>query len=150
MSDQDLDTAFELIDVNGGGDFDGKKDSTLIEKAENALGLRFPPTYKRFLAELGCGDIEGLEFYGIIGEDFERSSVPDSIWLTLNERKSGLPKNLILVCAVGDGTYYALDTSQVSSNEENPVVSYELNGSVKQVAADFGSFFLSELQTVLS
>ena len=150
MSDQDLDAALELIDVNGGGDFDGRKDSTLIEKAEKALGLRFPPTYKRFLAELGCGDIEGLEFYGIIGEDFESSSVPDAIWLTLDERKSGLPKNLILVYAVGDGTYYALDTSQVNSYGENPVVSYELNGSVKQVAEDYGSFFLSELKTVLS
>jgi hypothetical protein len=149
MSNQDLEAAFELIDDNGGGDFEGQKDSALIEKAEVALGLRFPPTYRKFLAKLGCGDIEGLEFYGLIGDDFESSSVPDAIWLTLNERNSGLPSNLVLIYATIDGGYYALDTAQINSDGENPVVSYRLNGSTEKIADDFGAFMLSELKTTL-
>lgn len=149
MSNRDLDEAFELINEHGGGDFEGKKDFSLIEKAEAVLGLRFPPTYKKFLMELGCGDVEGLEFYGIIGVDFENSSVPDAIWLTLNERESGLPSSLIIIYATGDGTYYALDTDQVSADGENPVVSYGLNGRTEKIADDYGSFMLSELKTVL-
>ena len=149
MSNQDLEAAFELIDENGCGDFEGQKDDALIEKAEVALGLRFPPTYKRFLAELGCGDIEGLEFYGIIDDDFESSSVPNAIWLTLDERKLGLPNNLILIYAADNGAYYALDADQVNSEGEYPVVSYELNGNTVRIAEDYGSFMLAELKTML-
>jgi len=150
MSIQDLDKAIELIAKNGGGDFEGEKDPSLVEKSEKMLGLKFPPTYKKFLHTLGCGDIEGLEFFGIINDDFENSSVPDAIWLTLDERKKGLPNNFILVYAAGDGTYCAIDTSQVNSNNENPVIAYTPDGSTKTIADDYGSFLLSELKTVLS
>lgn len=150
MSIKDLETAFKIIGENGSGDFEGRKDNALIEKAEKVLGLIFPPTYKRFLAELGCGDIEGLEFYGLIGEDFNNSSIPDAIWLTLNERKYGLPKNLVLIHSVGDGVYYALDTDQINPDGENPVVSYELNSITEKVATDFGEFMLSQLSLALS
>lgn len=150
MSIQDLDIAIELIAKNGGGDFDGKKEFSLVDKAEKTLRLKFPPTYKKFLNVLGCGDIEGLEFFGIINDDFENSSVPDAIWLTLDERKEGLANNLILIYAAGDGTYCAIDTSQVNSSNENPVIAYMPDGSTKVIADDYGSFLLSELKTMLS
>ena len=149
MSLRDLERAFELIQEHG-GDFEGGKGSNLIERAEHALGVVFPPTYRKFLSTFGCGDIEGLEFYGIISGDFENSGVPDAIWLTINERSSGLPEHLILIYATGDGAYYAIDTSQVDNNGECPIVSYDLNRSLKKVAEDYGSFLLAELQTVLS
>ena len=150
MSLQELESAFDLIEENGGGDFEGEKEASLIKGAAKALGLVFPPTYKEFLAKFGCGDIEGLEFYGLINNDFKNSSVPDAIWLTLDARKSGLPDYLILIYATGDGGYYALDTSQACENGECPIVSYELDGKVNKVADDYGSFLLAELKTVLS
>jgi hypothetical protein len=150
MSTQDLETAFDLIEANGGGDFEGPKEDSLINKAEVVLGLTFPSSYRRFLATLGCGDIEGLEFYGLVRDDFEHSSVPDAIWLTINERKAGLPNNLVLIYAAGDGTYYALDTWQVDDSGECPVVSYDVDGEIEKIADDYGSFLLSELRTVLS
>ena len=70
--------------------------------------------------------------------------------LTLNQRKAaGVPANLILVYGAGDGTCYAIDTSQVDSEGENPVVAYGVDGGVSKVSDNFGSFLLSELQTVL-
>ena len=149
MSIQDLEVALYLIEVNGSGDFEGPKEDALINRAEIMLGLIFPPSYKKFLATLGCGDIAGLEFYGLINSDFEHSGIPDAIWLTLKKRKTGLPTNLILIYATGDGTYYALDTGQVDDNGECPVVSYDLDGNIEKIADDYGSFILSELKTVL-
>jgi len=148
MSLRDLQEAVDLIDKNG-GDFEGEKDNALISKAENVLGVTFPPSYRKFLSTLGCGDIGGMEFYGLIGDDFENSGVPDAIWLTLEERKSGLPENLILVYATGDGAYYAIDTSQVDPRGECAIVSYEADGTVNKIANDYGEFILSKLKSIL-
>jgi hypothetical protein len=50
--------------------FAGSKADDLIQKAEKALGLYLPPTYRRFVSALGAGDIAGQEFYGVIDDDF--------------------------------------------------------------------------------
>ncbi|MEE9492701.1 MAG: transcriptional repressor [Gammaproteobacteria bacterium] len=145
-----FDEALELINANGGGYFEGTKTPGLIEKAENSLGFLFPPSYKLFLSTLGCGDIDGMEFYGIRDDDFESHGAPDAVCLTLNERKSGLPNNLLLIYMREDGAYCALDTGQINADGENPVVTYELNVSQKHIADDFGAFFLTELQAAFS
>ena len=145
----DLNEACQLIS-DFGGDFEGKKDITLIEKAESALNLKFPPSYRVFLKTLGCGDIEGLEFYGLIDDNFESSSVPNAIWLTLHERKtSDLPDHLVLIYGLDDGTFYAIDTKTTGLDGENPIVRYGADGVTEKIADSFGSFLLSELKTVL-
>jgi len=148
MGVKDLELAFDLIDEFG-GDFEGEKPSTLIKKAEKELGLVFPPSYKAFLSKYGCGDIEGLEFYGLIGEDFQNSGIPDAIWLTLEQRKLGLPEYLVLVYATGDGVFIALNTRDINRNGEGAVIAYDTNGNTAKVAEGFGEFLLAELKTVL-
>jgi hypothetical protein len=149
---EDLDEAFELIEHNDDqADFDGPKPKDLLSKAEQALGLSFPPTYRVFLSRLGCGDIAGAEFYGVVKDDFVNSGVPDAIWLTLDERKSSqLPKSHIIIGSTVDGGYYAIDCSQQSGVNENPVVEWWA-GPQKQstVAADFGEFFLRSIREAL-
>lgn len=143
----DLRQALKIIDEIGGGDFEGNKSDDIISLAEIKLGLTFPPTYREFLKKLGCGDVEGLEFYGIITEDFENSSVPDAIWLTLDERKRGLPVNLIIFYSGGEGSYYALDSNEVDKQGEYPVVMFNQNaGPFPKVSNSFGSFLLDELR----
>jgi len=74
-------------------DFAGPRDPSLVAAAENALGVSFPPTYRRFVTELGAGGVDAHEFYGVIDENFNDSSIPDGIWLTLDDRQRfGLPK----------------------------------------------------------
>ena len=63
MSTQKFELARELIAGAGGGDFEGAKPESLVARAETALGLTFPPSYRRFLLEMGCGDINGLEIF---------------------------------------------------------------------------------------
>jgi len=150
MSLQDYQSAKSLIEETG-GDFEGPKSETLVVSAEQALGLRFPPSYRSFLLELGCGDLNGLEIYGVINEKFEGSSVPNGIWLTLNERQSiGLNHAYILIGDGGDGTYYAIDTRSIDETGECPVVRLSVDGThTEPVASSFGAYLLDAVQSVV-
>lgn len=156
MSMMNLHQALQLIrDNEDQADFVGPRDESLIQAAEAALGLSFPPTYRRFLKEKGCGSIAGAEFYGIINDNFINSSVPNGIWLTLDERKtSNLPTTLILISDTGDGGYYAIDTSRRDNQGESPVIVWfpgfsNVGGEGEEVAEDFGAFILERIREAL-
>ncbi|MFM8221301.1 MAG: SMI1/KNR4 family protein [Planctomycetaceae bacterium] len=156
MSMANLEQALQLIAENEAeAEFVGPRDEHLIELAEEALGFSFPPTFRRFLKEKGCGSIAGLEVYGLISNNFSNSSVPNGIWLTLDERKSSmLPETLILISDAGEGGYYAIDRRQQDSRGESPVIIWvpgesTVGGQVEQIAADFGSFLLQQLNQQL-
>lgn len=125
--------------------FSGGKPPALVSRAEKALGVEFPPTYRRFLLEFGAGSFRSAEFFGVVDEDWDESSVPDAIWYTLDERRlAGLPHNLIVVGEVGTGELYVIDVTK----PEGPVfvVGLERKGQLEPVAADFGDFFLDRVQ----
>lgn len=150
MSLQDYQTAKSLIE-EAGGDFEGEKPETLIAAAEQALDVKFPPSYRRFLLEMGCGDINGLEIYGLIDDEFEKSSVPNGIWLTLNERRSiGVSHVYILIGDGGDGSCYAINTRISDDFGENPVVRLSANGKESAPVSDsFGAYFLEAVKAVV-
>jgi antitoxin YobK len=156
VSSSDLQAAFQLIDSNTAiADFSGPKDETLIEKAEAVLKVTFPNTYRLFLNRLGCGGIRGAEFYGVVHEDFEKSGIPDAVWLTLKHRKnSNAPHAVIPISDTGDGAYYALDLCQTSPSGESPVVEWwpglpDASGNRRIVAEDFGAFLLQRVREAL-
>jgi len=134
--------------------FVGPRPESLIQAAERALGLGFPPTYRRFLLEYGAGGFGSSEICGVIDDDFEHSSVPDAIWYTLIERSEArLPNDLIVIYEVGDGELFCLDLG-AKENEEAPVVAYqpgippEKQGRERReiIAKDFGEFLLQIVQ----
>jgi hypothetical protein len=100
----DVDQALDLINsYKGRKRFVGVRQRALIEEAEAALGVRFPPSYRRFLESLGAGSIRGREIYGVIDSNFRDSTIPDGIWLTLMERQhSRLPEALVIVYSTGE------------------------------------------------
>jgi hypothetical protein len=144
----DVEAAIELIEANPDEcDFEGPRDERLVVLAEEALGLRFPPSYRMFLLRLGVGDFAGYEFYGLIDENFVDSSVPNGIWVTLRERReSGLPNHMVAVYSDGMGGLFVLDTSKADPDGECPVVVWtpgsEAGADLEVIAADFGAFFL--------
>ena len=86
---------------------------TLIEKAESFLRVRFPADYRRFLERWGTLAVGPLEFYGITGEEFESSSVPNAIWITNVKRQQvGLPAELVILFDNNGAEYYCLDASR--------------------------------------
>lgn len=108
MSRQALDdynTAAQLISEQADlARFGGGRDEKLVERAEAALGVRFPPSYRSFAREFGAGHIAGEEFYGVTDDNFEEGPIPNGIWLTLTERQdSGLPEALVVVGPLDSG-----------------------------------------------
>jgi hypothetical protein len=152
MSHDDLEIAFGVIRSCPDADFEGPKAESLIAKAEDSLGCRFPSTYRRFLLEFGCGDCYGLEIYGVINDAFADAGIPDAVWATLRERRdSGLPTGCIVIGSTESGSLWVIDTSQTRPNDEAPVVEWVPGGSndlTNQVSADdFGHWLLRELQS---
>ena len=149
MGMRELHAAIAMIEREGGGDFTGIIPEELIERAEQLLGVRFPPTYRHFLHELGCGDIAGAEFYGIASDDLEHGTIPNGIWLTLDEREtSHLSDQMVIVGADGTGAYYALDLTRAGPEGEAPVVLWQPGAPASAcpvIARDFGVFFRDEV-----
>jgi antitoxin YobK len=152
MSMAELEQALEAAGASDLADFIGPRDRGLVTAAEAALGVSLPPTYRRFIAELGAGSFGRSEFYGAIDENFDTSSVPDAIWLTLDERRGfGLPRHLVIVGDTGMGGFYVLDTARTDADDECPVAVWVGGQSrdsetLEVVAPDFGSFFWSAVQ----
>jgi hypothetical protein len=125
-------------------DFEGPRGETLVALAETKLGLTFPPTYRRFLLELGTGTFGTAEFYGVIHDNFEDSSAPDAIWYTMSERRQGrLPSDLIVVGSHDEGLL--LVEGSPGRNAEGKVIEivggYPLDQQEQGViAADFGEY----------
>jgi hypothetical protein len=130
--------------------FVGRRDEALGQKAEEALGLRFPPSYREFVLTFGAGSFGGTEIYGVIREEFQNSMVPNGIWLTLKYRGTyGMPKPFIIICDDDLGSYFAIDTRRVDEQGESPVVILPVRidetageQELEVDAPDFGSFLL--------
>ncbi len=145
MGMAELDAVLRLVEEHDDeADFVGPREESLIEAAEQALGLRFPPTYRRFLLELGTGGFDGEEIYGIISEDLGRAGVPNAIWLTLDERQSsGLPGSMVTIYNDGMGGFFVLDTAKPGKGGEPPVEVWQPGASqpddtLEVVGDDFG------------
>lgn len=159
MSIDDYRTARALIDQHPDESrprFMGERPDALVAAAEQALGVDFPPSYRAFVKELGAGGAAAREFYGITSDNFTTATIPNGIWLTLQERQdSGLPDHLIVVFDDGDGSYLALDTSRRDDSGENPVVEWIPGASgpgddLDEVAPDFGALFRERVQEGLA
>lgn len=64
------------------GFFVGPRSDELISLAEDTLRIKITGFYRDFLKTFGAGYFGSQEVYGVIGDDFENSSVPDAIWFT--------------------------------------------------------------------
>ena len=153
MSMADVHEALRLIAANpDDGDFAGPPDPALIYSAERALGGPLPPTYREFVKNLGAGNFSAFEIYGVINEDFDESSVPNGVWLTLNERRAGnIPDNLIVIGSTGSGEYYCVEQS---SGPDSPVIVcppglLRERQSHDEIAKDFGEFLLKGVRDEL-
>jgi hypothetical protein len=127
--------------------FVGPRDQSLIEAAEKAIGSRFPPTYREFVARYGAGNFGAFEIDGVIDANFYNSSVPNGIWLTLKRRRSGdLPIDLLAVGDDGMGGYYCIE---LLDGKEGHVIVCEPGAAPPDklprefIANDFGEFLLS-------
>ncbi len=149
MSKADYEKAKMILMANKSkADFIGPRPEDLIRKAEDVLCVQFPPTYRSFLLENGAGNFGADKFFGVIDENFEKSSIPDGVWYTLTERKEvNLPNDQIVIGEVGTGELYCLDLTK----NEGPVVIIDAGADINNreiIAPDFGAFLLDRVQKV--
>ncbi|WP_102922442.1 SMI1/KNR4 family protein [Streptomyces noursei] len=119
----------------------------MIREAEEALGLTFPPSYRRFVEELGTCDIGGTEFLGVYRTELGVDRLWGSSYETIDARNQwGMPHALIAVEYDGMGGTIVLDSSQPSVDGEYPVLVWEAGaearGPMESLAPDFGSYAL--------
>lgn len=139
--------AANLLRVNPRSDFVGPRDPAIVDAAEKRLGVIFPPSYRRFLLDFGCGNIGSQEIYGVIDKDIERGPIPNAIWLSLQRQAQGWRRDLFVVHESGDGTSHALDLSRTDFNGESAVWLLNVNGSLAEKVSDnFGEFLLSLIE----
>jgi antitoxin YobK len=148
--------AIELIEDNKYlSDFCGPRSDELIEKAENVLGLKFPKSYRDFVKRYGAGSFRSEEILGVIDDNFEHSTIPDGIWLTLDFRHSAnLPCDKLVFYFDGGEEYFCLDFGKLNEENEPAVVGFvpnvdEINPIFEFISNDFGDFLLEIVQREL-
>ena len=119
----------------------------LIDRAEKYLAVTFPDAYRQFLQHWGTLSIGPLEVYGVTGDEFESSSVPNAIWYT-NElrRQFGLPREFVILYDNNGYEYYLLDTS----DREGRVVVWDVSSRkvVSVKAPSLFDFILTEAKNI--
>ena len=107
-------------------DLSGKKSHDLIAKAEFALDVRLPKSYKDFVMNFGKLAFGSRTYLGIIHENFERSGLPDVVWYNLLLRRQyGFPQHLIVVLDEDGVLFTCLDTSNYYSQDECALVMWD-------------------------
>lgn len=152
MSIENVDKAIVLINSHlDEADFARNKDERLVKLVEDYLEITFPDSYRYFLKKLGCGDISGKEFYGVINEEKINSGIPDSTWITMKHREqSNLPPKYVIIYAFGDGDYAVLNCEK--NNQGNNVVEiWSPDESAFQfLSNDFGEFFYEQIKQIFN
>ena len=148
---QAVDEAVRLIRNNFNSSeysLDGHYSDEEVESAEKILNIKFPKSYREFLKKYGSVEVRSLEIMGLSRDNYQNSGYGDVVWVTLNDRGNfSQPNHIIKLEHLGDGSYYALDLSQMNNDNECPVVvwpigGYEMTPVLEVVAPDFGTWFL--------
>jgi len=94
-----------------------------IEKAEDSLGAKFPPSYIWYLKNYGGGEIHGDEIFSIYEIPFDEVVGGDIVYQTTLDRKNGfIDQNEILICSTDFGEQFVMDTSYQDENGEYPII----------------------------
>ena len=116
-----------------------------IDKAENQLGVTFPPGYRRFLQQYGAAWLEGPDSLAIAGVTTERrDDVNPPTWesvvaATLSSR-NGNPRSLLFISGDGGDVSYCLDTSALDPSGECQVVALGPGHDCVVIAGSFDEF----------
>ncbi|MCT8345588.1 SMI1/KNR4 family protein [Photorhabdus kleinii] len=99
----------------------GEVNKELINKAEDILGVSFPPSYSYFIEKFGSIEIDNRSFAGLFANEVGQDG--DVVSFTLFQREDiGLP-NKYIALDFQDGDYLlCIDTSIVNSEHECPIV----------------------------
>ncbi|MFP4600960.1 MAG: SMI1/KNR4 family protein [Persicimonas sp.] len=91
-----------------------------IARAEERLGVEFPPSYRRFLEQLGAGRFGAQVFFGL--SEAAGHSEWDVVHHTLDRREhSNLGGTTVVVGPYGEEAFFILDCARPGDDDECPV-----------------------------
>lgn len=130
-------------------------DTETLEAAEHAVGLTFPPSYRRLVEEFGTWDVPPKEFLGVYQTPARGDALLGSVEQTLSARgEVGLPSDLLVVMVDDVWGYVVLDASRPDQDGEYPVLAWNPGlpdrDGMEKVADDFGSFALEECRRAVA
>lgn len=115
-----------------------------IQKAQERLSVRFPPSYVWWLKNYGGGEIDGDEVFSIYEMDFDTVIGGDIVYINELARKNGFVKDNELILLHSDlGEDYCFDLSQIDEDGESPVLKYP---PMKKYADNFFDFLVKRLE----
>ena len=117
-----------------------------IQEAEAELGIRFPPSYRRFLSHFGAAFGSGYEIAGLFEADNDDDRPP--LWVnvvtsTLELRSDShgeFPNEYIPFSGDGGDYEFYLDMSRSNAQGESPVIALDRGGHAVIIADDFLDF----------
>ncbi|PKL80029.1 MAG: hypothetical protein CVV27_01020 [Candidatus Melainabacteria bacterium HGW-Melainabacteria-1] len=142
MSIERLLKAFELEKrVLGAGKLSCPRQ--VIEAAERALGVRFPPTYRYYLEHIHLNT--STPILGVSVAQDGGLSKYSGVFLTFDARKYEipLPPKYVLIDQE-HGFQHVIDTTQVNSSQQSPVFSWHAEEFLLKYA-DFDAFYLERV-----
>ncbi len=93
-----------------------------IDKAQERLGCKFPPSYVWWLKNYSGGEINGAEIFSIYEEDFDTVVGGDIVYMNELNRKNETSINKQLVIHENDqGEVYYFNLDEPDSDGECPV-----------------------------
>lgn len=126
-------------------DFEEGASAAEIAEVEQILGVEFPASYKYYLRELGVGDFNGHEFYGIIPGNIRGSRPPSVVAVNEKLRKElNWPRHMVVIYHTGYGPWVCIDCSERLADNERPISVCDPHGNfLERIYANFGGFFHS-------
>ncbi|MBT2545075.1 SMI1/KNR4 family protein [Streptomyces sp. ISL-44] len=130
-------------------------DLATVGAAERELGIKFPPSYRRFIKEFGTCDIAGEEFLGVYQTPAMGEKFLGSVAETLDARSQyAMPSDLIVAMFDGMGGLVVLDASRADSDGEYPILVWNPGitdrKAMEEVGGNFGSFALQLCQRAVT
>jgi cell wall assembly regulator SMI1 len=120
-----------------------------IGRAEEALALRFPRSYRTYLSKVGWLHLPGDWFYGL------GTGVPayaELVGMTMSERhevEPALPAHLLPLRNDGGGNHYCLDLARATA-DDGPVVFWDHAAGENQTPEDWSPTFTAWLDEQIS
>ncbi len=112
----------ENSDIIDFGEFGQGGSDEWIGKAEERLGIKFPPSYVWWLKNYSGGEINGEEIFSIYEIDFDSVVGGDIVYINeLNYKNGDSDTNKLTIQENDQGESYYFDLTSVDTNGESPV-----------------------------
>ena len=126
-------------------DFGDGTSQEWITRAEERLGITFPPSYVWWLKNYGGGEILGEEIFSIYEMDFDTVVGGDIVYMNELYRKKNFKPTDIIISTTDRGEVFYFKTDEKDDENEYPVY---LNITKIKYAENFADFLKKRIDEV--